>query len=314
MGPLWDFDAAFEYHDTWSAVRNYPSLLYFLFQNETFRERYCKEWERIMPDLYSRICMSLDGLNAQYGDAIDLSRRMDALRWGDRFVSLQEEEKQRLSWLSDRIEWLNNALADWESAGNWYSNCLISMSEHGAIMTIMLEDEGYDAVRFAVWSEENGQDDLIWYNANRDSDGNWRRLVNTYQHGVDGLITVHVYVTKDGESCFLQSGGCYARQKDIPSSYTMVEWLNESDLKLSLTTDQNWSGIRFAVWSEEGGQDDLVWYSGVQDENDTWYYILPIQKHATRGIVNIHAYGIVNSERQFINGIDIQLYRLPQKK
>ena len=36
----------------------------------------------------------------------------------------------------------------------------------------------------------------------------------------------------------------------------------------------------FAVWSEQGGQDDLVWYEAVQ-EGETYMVTIPIANHMT---------------------------------
>ena len=38
--------------------------------------------------------------------------------------------------------------------------------------------ETYDQVLLPVWSEVNGQDDLVWYNAEKQADGSWTYMVN----------------------------------------------------------------------------------------------------------------------------------------
>ena len=40
----------------------------------------------------------------------------------------------------------------------------------------------YDKVYFPVWSEENGQDDIVWYPAEKQVDGSWICTVNLADH------------------------------------------------------------------------------------------------------------------------------------
>ena len=49
-----------------------------------------------------------------------------------------------------------------------------------------------------VWSEANGQDDIVWYAAKKGSDGNWTYTVNLKQHNSVGAYQIHVYGTKNG--------------------------------------------------------------------------------------------------------------------
>ena len=58
--------------------------------------------------------------------------------------------------------------------------------------------ETYDQVYLPVWSEVNGQDDLVWYNAEKQADGSWTYTVNLKQHHSAGAYQIHVYGRKDG--------------------------------------------------------------------------------------------------------------------
>ena len=49
-------------------------------------------------------------------------------------------------------------------------------------------------VLFAVWSEKNGQDDIIWYSASPQTDGSFTYLIKTADHGYDtGTYNIHAY-------------------------------------------------------------------------------------------------------------------------
>ena len=48
--------------------------------------------------------------------------------------------------------------------------------------------------------------------------------------------------------------------------------------------------VRFAVWSIEAGQDDLVWYTGKQNTSGIWEADIDILNHKTAGEYYIDAY------------------------
>lgn len=60
-------------------------------------------------------------------------------------------------------------------------------------------------------------------------------------------------------------------------------------------------GIQFAVWSEGGGQDDLVWYNGTKNAAGEWIAAADIRKHKTVGTYQVHAYAFLpNGGKQFL--------------
>ena len=54
-------------------------------------------------------------------------------------------------------------------------------------------------------------------------------------------------------------------------------------------TARSYSGIRFAVWSSAGGQDDLVWYKG-ENIGGAWVAAADLTRHNTTGTYFIHVY------------------------
>ena len=46
----------------------------------------------------------------------------------------------------------------------------------------------------------------------------------------------------------------------------------------------------FAVWSDEGGQDDLEWYWATRASDGSWRASIPVADHASYGSYNVHAY------------------------
>ena len=53
---------------------------------------------------------------------------------------------------------------------------------------------------------------------------------------------------------------------------------------------KNAYNVRFAVWSEDGGEDDLVWYSGKKQENGIWSADVFREYHNSTGVYNVDTY------------------------
>ena len=59
-------------------------------------------------------------------------------------------------------------------------------------------------VRVPIWSDKNGQDDLTWYHADKQSDGSYKVHVDTASHKGDaGSYSVHLYYILDGKRTYI---------------------------------------------------------------------------------------------------------------
>lgn len=78
-----------------------------------------------------------------------------------------------------------------------------SVNDDNIIVNYNVENERLN-VSFAVWSVENEQDDLCWYDANY-SDGKWSAIIPKEKHITSECLSVHVYKDENGEKEFLTS-------------------------------------------------------------------------------------------------------------
>lgn len=65
-------------------------------------------------------------------------------------------------------------------------------------------EEKVSMVSFAVWSPENGQDDLCWYEGNY-SENTWEVVIPKEKHATSECLSVHVYKNENDENEFLTS-------------------------------------------------------------------------------------------------------------
>jgi len=77
-------------------------------------------------------------------------------------------------------------------------------------------------LRVAVWTAENGQDDLVWYPMKRTSDGSWKAVADVAVLVHEGTAIAHVYANEDtfvGEGTFISPAMgfpiCYSEEEYI---------------------------------------------------------------------------------------------------
>ena len=160
-------------------------------------------------------------------------------------------------------------------------------------MTVTMDagnGHNHSNVRFAVWSSVNGQDDLTWYTAKKNASGQWTYTVPLVNHNSTGTYFIHVYSSDSGQSRLI--GNTTAQVAKLPAPDTVTAQVSDNcrTMSIRLDTARSYSGIRFAVWSSAGGQDDLVWYTAKNGGSGSWTYNVPLVNHNTTGTYFIHVY------------------------
>ena len=153
-------------------------------------------------------------------------------------------------------------------------------------------------INVAIWSEENGQDDLKWYTNSNVSGGQVKVQFNLANHGNRaGNYITHVYTNYTDGSC---SGVALENTKINPKTLK----LSVKNGALQLSTDINAPSngtIKYAVWSEENDQDDLRWY----DDSGKGITRVDLNNHKGYGRYFVHTYLAQDGKMTAINGQDI---------
>ena len=101
-------------------------------------------------------------------------------------------------------------------------------------------------ISHAVWSDENGQDDLKWYSASQTS-----TTVDLSQHSGYGTFHVHTYININGKMIGL-NGTTFTLNR--PTSQTKITTAGQiGQIHFTRNKDQKNSKIIHAVWSDENG-------------------------------------------------------------
>lgn len=164
---------------------------------------------------------------------------------------------------------------------------------------------GVRDVRVAIWSFENGQDDLRWYPAQNDGQGNWSAKINIKDHNNEvGYYAAHFYATDNtGNDGFLGGVNVFVTvDGNIPKGMSS-KILSSNQFKAYLKGYENYSDILFPVWSADNGQDDLVWYSGIRQTDGSYAVVINNKDHGYDvGKYYIHSYGTDSNGKQVLLG------------
>ena len=163
-------------------------------------------------------------------------------------------------------------------------------------------------VRVPIWSDKNGQDDLTWYHADKQSDGSYKVHVDTASHKGDaGTYSVHLYYMLDGKRTYITE-----TKATVPQS---TETQVTGKLTISSQTSNgfdvvvtNVSGggkavqeVRVPIWSDKDGQDDLTWYHADKQSDGSYKVHVDTASHkGDAGTYSVHLYYMLNGKRTYI--------------
>ena len=152
---------------------------------------------------------------------------------------------------------------------------------------------GINSVLVPVWSQEN-QSDLVWYTAQKQSNGSYKITIDMGNHNYnEGTYRIACYIVDGNEiQTGITSTTC---EMKLPNTYLNVKDAagTEKEFQITLGNASAYGNIRqvqFAVWSVQGGQDDLIWYGAEKKNAGTWTKTVKIKDHRTLGTYNVHAY------------------------
>ena len=160
---------------------------------------------------------------------------------------------------------------------------------------------GLKNVSLPTWSEANGQDDIKWYNAERQPDGTYRKRVRVSDHkNVEGEYNIHLYyVQNDGN---LVGAGGIKTNVSLGKPKGNISIQNKNNVNGSfdvvisnVSAPYEVSTVSVPVWSEANGQDDIIWYTATQQANGTYKVTVESSKHKDSvGKYHIHLYYVRN--------------------
>ena len=162
---------------------------------------------------------------------------------------------------------------------------------------------GLKEVSLPTWSEANGQDDIKWYNAERQADGTYRKRVRLSDHkNVEGEYNVHLYYVQNDGSLVGVSGTKTTISIEKPKVQGKISIQNRNsetgDFDIVVSDIVSPGGLKtvyLPTWSEVNGQDDVQWYTADRQADGTYRKRVRLSDHNNvQGEYNIHLYYVQN--------------------
>ena len=165
-------------------------------------------------------------------------------------------------------------------------------------------------VRVPIWSDKNGQDDLTWYHADKQSDGSYKVHVDTASHKGDaGTYSVHLYYMLNGKRTYITETKATVNPA-VESRLTgklNIENMTENGFDVVIT-DVSGAGkaiqeVLVPVWSDKDGQDDLKWPSASKQADGSYKTHVSISDHKNNhGDYTVHLYYKIDGKLQGVGG------------
>ena len=160
-------------------------------------------------------------------------------------------------------------------------------------------------VRVPIWSDKNGQDDLTWYHADKQSDGSYKVHVDTASHKGDaGTYSVHLYYMLNGKRTYITETKATVPESQVTGKLTINnQTSNGFDV---VVTNVSGGGkivqeVRVPIWSDKNGQDDLTWYHADEQSDGSYKVHVDTASHkCDAGAYSVHLYYMLDGKRTYI--------------
>ena len=167
------------------------------------------------------------------------------------------------------------------------------------VVTDVSSTKGVKTVKLPVWSSQGGQDDIIWYDAAKQIDGSYKLSVDIRRHKNNrGEYNIHMYYVQSDGSLQGVTGTTTKVEEPKYSVTGTINIQNKTsqgfDVLITNASDSNGiSRVKVPIWTDKGGQDDIIWYDAAKQSDGNYKVSVNIDKHkGERGTYNIHLYYI----------------------
>ena len=173
-----------------------------------------------------------------------------------------------------------------------------NVSSDGYTVTVTFDaQEGVSSLQLPTWTEKNGQDDLVWHNASVSGNTATFHVKASDHKGETGSYITHIYLTdKKGRraSIYGLTATLPAPVKDsLPIIKTAVASnITSSGYDVTATFDAPAGvvSVLMPTWTENGGQDDLVWHNASVSGNTATFHVNVSQHGWESGKYITHIY------------------------
>ena len=157
--------------------------------------------------------------------------------------------------------------------------------------------KGVRTIQVPTWSDKDGQDDIRWYEATRQANGDYKVSVKASDHkNSTGKYHVHLYyIQNDGSRVGAGTTTTEVEFRNLTTkTQTGIKNVNSGAGTYTVTVDQAPQGrriknIRVAAWSQ-AHQENLYWYSTAPSGTHTEVQVSAVNHQYQKGNYTTHVY------------------------
>ncbi|HFI0008086.1 TPA: GBS Bsp-like repeat-containing protein, partial [Streptococcus suis] len=167
-----------------------------------------------------------------------------------------------------------------------------------------------EVIKFAVWSDEKGQDDIVWYNA----DQTGAAYADLRKHRDYGKYNIHTYVNRNGKMVYLNEIVVDVKASGTITISNVDSQTGSFDVTISnITAPRGLTKVYVPTWTEAGGQDDIKWYEANRQSDGSYKLTVNKVNHKSEvGNYQVHVY--YRGEDGSMTGIGATTVNLPELK
>ncbi|HFU3968872.1 TPA: GBS Bsp-like repeat-containing protein [Streptococcus suis] len=199
------------------------------------------------------------------------------------------------------LQYVNETVVNLPSAKASGDISLSDINEHNGSFNVRITNVsspvGLNQVLVPVWTESNGQDDIKWYIANRQTDGSYLLKVNKSQHKSEtGKYNIHVYYRgEDGNLTHVNETTAILPEAKSSGKISVIEKDDVRGIFKVRITDvvapNTLTNVIIPTWTESAGQDDIKWYEASRQSDGSYLITVNKSQHDFEtGIYNVHVY------------------------
>ncbi|CYU97174.1 cell wall hydrolase/autolysin [Streptococcus suis] len=143
-------------------------------------------------------------------------------------------------------------------------------------VTNISSPRGLDKVYIPTWTESGGQDDIVWHEASRQSDGSYLARINKTQHKYEsGKYISHVYYRgHDGSMTAIGGASVELPESKLSGTITVSDINGQAgsfNVRITnISSPRGLDKVYVPTWTESGGQDDIVWHEASRQSDGSY--------------------------------------------
>lgn len=174
---------------------------------------------------------------------------------------------------------------------------------YDAVLTNIKAPNGVREVLFPTWTNDKGQDDIIWHKATKQPNGEYVYTVKASEHkNEQGIYVTHAYIVSNSGAKFgVGAYDLYLNKQKPTGKIEITKNIQAGTFTVKVTGVTNPNGVKqvkLPTWTEVDNQDDLKWYVADKQPDGSYTKTINIKDHKNGlGRYIVHGYVVQKNDQ-----------------